>query len=87
MATAERNRRRDDADDYQPGEYDESRDRSADQNARFPEDRLVRRFGFRIAARPTTGPAVWRRDGADYPHAEAVALARADEDAARRRRS
>lgn len=42
-----------------------------------PRDRLLRRHGFRIAARPKNRPAVWTKAGESYTEAEAVMLATA----------
>lgn len=39
-------------------------------------DRLLRRHGFRIHARPTKGPATWERHGKVFYETVAVKIAR-----------
>lgn len=48
----------------------------ADRSTRFPDDRLLRFYGFRIWRRPKHGRAVWTRGGEVFGEDEALALVR-----------
>jgi hypothetical protein len=67
-------------------DHDDARDRAADTTDRFPDDQLCRRQGFRILGRPDGHPAVWGRNGKEFLHDEAVAIARIEERRAKARR-
>lgn len=45
---------------------------------RFPEDRLLRKFGFQIWERKENAEAVWRRKGTLMKHSDALKLAKAE---------
>lgn len=45
-----------------------------DRTGRYPRDAELRRFGFRIHARPRNGPPVWERNSRYYPESEALGL-------------
>ena len=49
------------------------RDRSRARTGHAADERL-RRFGFRVLARPAAGPALWGRDDHTYTQAEAEAV-------------
>mgnify|MGYP001082931042 CR=1 FL=1 len=64
--------------------FEAARELSADRTVRWPDDQLCRRQGFRILGRPEGHPAVWGRNGEEFLHGEAVAIARAESGRANR---
>lgn len=51
---------------------------TADRSARHIGDQLLRKYGFRIEARPKKGPVLWSREGHSYTEDEAKSVVRAE---------
>lgn len=45
------------------------------ESAYADDDELIRKAHFRLYARPKYGPAIWIREGIQYPQAKALRLA------------
>ncbi|HYF24300.1 MAG TPA: hypothetical protein VD931_01035 [Baekduia sp.] len=59
----------------------ESEHPSAESRDLKPDDRLLRRHGFRIVSRPKGGPNLWSRGGVVRPEDEALRACRNAEEA------
>jgi hypothetical protein len=60
------------ADKYPPPEDYDTGGPSRETFDRYPADRRLRTFGFRIHSRPKDGPPVWDREGRLYSQSEAA---------------
>lgn len=60
------------ADKYpEPTDYDTG-STSRETFDRYPADQRLRKFGFKIHARPDHGPPLWEREGRVYSQSEAA---------------